>query len=48
MRIGLVMENSQGDKNPLVYECLKEVASMAMKLLTMVCTLQRMNAKLHM
>ena len=26
MRIGLVMENSQGDKNPLVYECLKEVA----------------------
>ena len=27
MRIGLVMENSQGDKNPLVYECLKEVAT---------------------
>lgn len=26
MRIALIMENSQADKNPLVYECLKEVA----------------------
>ncbi len=26
MKIGLIMENSQADKNPLVYECLKEVA----------------------
>ncbi len=27
MRIGLVMENSQADKNPMVYECLKEIAA---------------------
>lgn len=27
MKIGLIMENSQADKNPLVYECLKEVAA---------------------
>ena len=27
MRIALVMENSQADKNPLVLECLTEVAA---------------------
>ena len=27
MRIGLIMENSQADKNSMVYECLNEIAS---------------------
>lgn len=27
MRIGLIMENSQADKNPMVFECLNEIAS---------------------